>query len=335
MDKKFQEGSYVFGHWKIQEELRSGQFGDLFALLYEDHGKEYHALLKVVSVPRNLKDLMVMQDNVEDFTAYVDSVLSFVLEEVSLMAELGGNPHVVSYFDHILEPHPNGIGYDVLIRTERLTSLEEYASAHCLSKGNVLQLGIDICKALEECHKKSIFHRDINPDHIYVTDSGTFKLGDFGLPCVESNDIPSLESERNQDFMAPELLKGENYDHTVDIYSLALLIHRLLNRGVPAFYPDDHSANWIEMEEAQFRRMAGATLPPPYYAKKGKLSKILAKACHHDPNMRYQSAQELRLELENLKTKKDDFLGVYPEEIQAETPPKKYSPGKLSSWFCW
>lgn len=116
MIKKFKIGTLVFDHWRISQEISTGDFGDLFILDHIDPSINYKSQLKIVSVPRNLRDLMIIQNTVEDLPQYVRSVVSFVMEEVELMTKLNGNPHVVQYFDHKQDPHANGIGYDILDR---------------------------------------------------------------------------------------------------------------------------------------------------------------------------------------------------------------------------
>lgn len=333
MDDKFKMGTVVFDHWRIVRMLRASTSGNLYQLLYHDHGRDYRAMLKVVSVPKNLKELVSIQGGAANYNQYFNSVLSFMLEEVEIMARLGGNPYVVNYYDHKVERHPSGLGYDLMIRMEQLPNLTEYAISTQLTRGDVLRLGIDLCKALEECHEKSIIHRNIRPEHIYVTSTGSFKLGDFGLPCVSSKDI-TLEEKNHGEFMAPELFRDEEYDHRVDAYSLGLVLYILLNQGKLPFYPDSIT-DW-DKEESRARRMRGEVLPLPPAIRWSKLGKIIGKATHFEPRMRYQAVRELRKDLESVSIKKEDKIIVFPLE-QATTPPDPFNKNQtmdlIASWF--
>lgn len=326
MDDKFKVGTTVFDHWRIVRVLHANSLGRLFQLLYHDHGRDYRAMLKVISVPKNLKELVTIQDGIEERTQYFDAVLSFMLEEVEMMSRLSGNPYVVNYFDHVVERHPSGLGYDLLIRMEHLPTLTDYAVSTHLTRGDVLRLGMDLCKALEECHEKNIIHRNIRPEHIYVTSSGGFKLGDFGLPCVNAKDLPSLEDHFMGEYMAPEIYRDEEYDHRVDCYSLGLVMYSLLNQGKLPFYPENIT-DW-DRDDARARRMRGEILPMPPSIRWSKLGRILAKATHFEPRMRYQSVELFRKELEQIAIKKEDKIIVFPVE-KATTPPDPF--GKNST----
>lgn len=313
MEKKFKIGTLVFDHWRISEEGIETGLGNFFTLDHLDQTIDYKSQLKVISVPRNLRDLLIIQNTMEDAPAYIQSVMSFVMEEVDLMTKLNGNPHVVQYYDHKHDLHENGFGCDILIRTELLQPLDQFVLANPLTRRDILRLGTELCRALEDCHTNQIIHRDIRPSHIYATKSGNFKLGNFAIPCLEASDFPSLVGENHQYYMAPELCKGEHYDHTVDIYSLGLVLYQLLNKNRLAFIPEQKI--WITpelKEEAKALRLSGATLPPPYFAKKGKLAKVLARASQYKSAERYQCASHLRQDLEALMPKKDDNIPLHP-----------------------
>lgn len=314
MDYKFRVGTVVFDHWQIVKSIKDDPCGSLYKLAYRDQNKDYQSLLKVVSVPHNLKDLIVIfEEGNHSLESYVESVKSFVQEEIDLMAKLGTNPHIITYFDHKIEPHPNNLGCDILMRMELLSTFEEYTDLNCLSRGDIIQMGVELCKALEGCHEKGIIHRDIRPEHIYVTNSGEFKLGNFAVPCLD----PKQEDKGLCEYMAPELYNGQKYNRTVDIYALSMVLYRLLNRNRIAFMPDSpvpHSKERVI--EARNRRLEGEDMiPAPYFAKKGKLIKVLRKACHPDTKQRYQSATIFRQDLENLLPKQKDRYPIYPYEV--------------------
>lgn len=329
MDEKFMMGQEVFDHWQIVRLLRTDSMGNLYQLLYHDHGRDYRAMLKVVSIPRNLRDLILIQDRVGNYQEYFDSVLSFMLEEVDILSQLSGNPYVVHYYDHKVEPHPSGLGYDILLRMEHLTGLVEHSKGRTFTRSDVLQLGIDLCKALEECHEKEILHRDIRPEHIYVTTSGGYKLGDFSVPCVDGKDLLVNNQTTPWEYMAPELYRDEDYDHRVDIYSLGMLLYSMSNQGQLPFYPENPTS--AHKVVAKDRRMAGEIVPITPILKRNKLGKILQKACDPNPDLRYRTVREFRRELEASLQKKDDVVIVFPQEKVRRT--NGVRPNLLASWF--
>lgn len=126
------------------------------------------------------------------------------------MDEIKGFTNIVSYEDHMVIEHPDEIAWDILIRMELLTSLPDYCTTHTMSEKQVIQLGMDICNALEICEEKKIIHRDIKPDNIFVNDRGDFKLGDFGIartvekPCpVCPRRVPTITWPRRSTSAGP------------------------------------------------------------------------------------------------------------------------------------
>ncbi len=305
MDLKFRTGEIVFDHWRIKSHLGHSDYGEFYELSHAQDAIDYPTQLKVVSVPRNLRDLVYIQSLGNQATQYVDSVIGYVMEEISLHSKLHGNPHILHYYDHKREMHPNGLGCDILIRTEHLPTVDEYAQEHSLTQGDIIRLGIEICSALEDCHNHDIIHRNIHPDCIFVTQSGSFKLGNF----APSGDLPQ---EDLGDYAAPELYRGEKYDHTVDLYSLALVMYRLLNKGKIAFTPESRG-NFLYNEPRDIR-LSGATVPLPFYGKKGRLGKIICRAASAKVGLRYSSARAFREELQHIK--KVEGEPIYPFRLQ-------------------
>ena len=100
--------------------------------------------------------------------------------------------------------------------------------------------------------------------------------------------------------MAPEVYRGLNYDHRVDIYSLGIVLYRLMNNNLLPFVTQrqfiDPSMKKIALE----RRMCGEMLPLPCEASDG-MADIILKACEYDPSKRYSTATEMKNDLLKLK----------------------------------
>lgn len=143
---------------------------------------------------------------------------------------LRGRRNIVSCDDFATKPHEDGIGWDVFIRMELLTPLttliKQYAGS--IPEEKVIKVGMDICSALVLCESKHIVHRDIKPENIMVSEFGDYKLGDFGIARTmdHTTQATTVGSER---YMAPEVIKREEYGKEVDIYSLGLVLYWMLN----------------------------------------------------------------------------------------------------------
>ena len=160
-----------------------------------------------------------------------------------------------------------------------------------MNQEEIIRLGIEICQALEVCHKENVLHRDIKPENIMVAKDGTFKLGDFGLAREWDDGSMTVIGTRN--YMAPEVY-NTFYDKSADIYSLGMVLYYFANDMRLPFW-DLHDS------VAQMNARCKGELPEPKTAFE-PLRRIILKACAFEPKDRYQSAADMRADLENAKS---------------------------------
>ena len=320
----YEIGSIVFDKWKICRELGQGSYGTVYEIQREDFGGVYRAALKVITVPQSRTELQSVLD--EGMTPpqakqYFYSVVEDIGRECAIMSRLKGTGNIVSYEDHAVLRHPDGIGWDILIRMELLHPLLPYVYQHPMARRDIIKLGIDICKALELCQRYNVIHRDIKPENIFISDNGDYKLGDFGIARTIERTTSGLSKKGTYSYMAPEVYIGKKYGFSVDTYSLGLVLYRMLNKNRGPFLPQPPEAiTFSSREQALARRMSGEPLPRPFYGE-GRLGEIVLKACAFDPKERYSSPQQLRQELEAILYKAQDAALIYPDgdELRLET----------------
>src|ERR1039457_4642070 len=151
-------------------------------------------------------------------------------------------------------------------------SLRERMARKPLSENELLEIAVQVAKALEAAHGEGMVHRDIKPDNLFLTKQGVVKLMDFGLAKLveeESGGAPQSAVTGTSGYMSPEQARGEALDARSDIYSLGKVLEEL----------------------------AGASPPK-------KLAPILSKALAGDPVKRWQSAGELRGALDAVQRKR-------------------------------
>ena len=313
---EFSMGSVVLDGWKIIRLLGEGSYGKVFEIERSEFGQTYRAALKVITVPQSKAEIgSILSEGMSttQAEAYFHGIVEELVHEFSIMFKLKGTANIVSCEDLRVLEHPDGIGWDILIRMELLHPLLPYVYQHPMARRDIIRLGIDICKALELCQRYNIIHRDIKPENIFISDNGDYKLGDFGIARTIERTSSGLSKKGTYSYMAPEVYAGKEYGFSVDTYSLGLVLYRMLNKNRGPFLPQPPEAiTFSSREQALARRMSGEPLPRPFYGE-GRLGEIVLKACAFDPKDRYSSPQQLRQELEAILYTQTDAAVIYPD----------------------
>ena len=333
---EFSMGSVVLDGWKIIRLLGEGSYGKVFEIERSEFGQTYRAALKVITVPQSsaeVRSVISEGMSVSQAEAYFHGIVEELMHEFSIMFKLKGTANVVSCEDLRVLEHPDGIGWDILIRMELLHPLLPYVYQHPMARRDIIKLGIDICKALELCQRYNIIHRDIKPENIFISDNGDYKLGDFGIARTIERTTSGLSKKGTYSYMAPEVYAGREYGFSVDTYSLGLVLYRMLNKNRGPFLPQPPEAiTFSSREQALGRRISGEALPRPFYGE-GRLGEIVLKACAFDPKDRYSSPQQLRQELEAILYTQTDAAVIYPDGDELTMDRESYASARYAAAF--
>ena len=287
----------IWPDWEMAEVIGIGGWSRVYRAVYRGH-PEIQAAVKMIPAP--------------------DEEAEQILRGAQRMQQLSGKPGIVRIEDAAILPEEDGQS-TVMIRMELLRPLRSYLSDKILSESEVLRMGIELCRGLEECHVQGIVHGDIKPDNIVVREmpgqDAMFCLGDFGTAGKqeppqedEPDDNESSEEIRLEctpEYLAPEQLDGKQ-DARTDIYSLGLTLYRYLNGGRLPFLPMSvRLPSHKDRISALKMRLSGTVLPiAPGVSR--EIMMVIWKACEFQPDKRYQDAWTFRKALEEVLDKVTD-----------------------------
>ncbi|MEU9730973.1 Stk1 family PASTA domain-containing Ser/Thr kinase [Streptomyces sp. NPDC048002] len=188
------------------------------------------------------------------------------------------------------------IPYIVMEYVDGSTLRELLHSGRKLLPERSMEMTIGILQALEYSHRNGIVHRDIKPANVMLTRNGQVKVMDFGIARAMGDSGMTMTQTSavigTAQYLSPEQAKGEQVDARSDLYSTGCLLYELLTVR-PPFVGDSPVAVAYQhvREEAQPPSVFDPEITP-------EMDAIVLKALVKDPNYRYQSADEMRVDIE-------------------------------------
>lgn len=294
----------VWPEWELIEKIGEGSFGKVYKAKRTERGRSFYSAIKIISIPASKGELDSVRsemNNEQSTREYFRNLVEDCIQEIYTMEHFCGNSHVVSFEDFKVVEYLDEIGWDISIRMEYLTSFMDYCTGKELTEKEVIKLGCDLAMALIYCRKLNIIHRDVKPENIFVSRFGDFKLGDFGIAREQAHTMSNMSKKGTYSYMAPEIYKGEKYDSSIDIYSLGIVLYKLMNHNrLPFLSLDKQLITYRDKETALARRMAGEKMPVPVNAS-AAFSHIILKACAYEPGKRYRKPEDMLRDLEKLR----------------------------------
>ena len=275
----------VVGHYRIVSPLGKGGMGEVFVA--EDTRLQRHVALKVLP---------------ESVAADASARQRFAREAQAIAAL--NHPGIVTI--HSVEEHEGRLLLTMELVEGR--SLAEIIPRGGMPLEPLLRIAIEVADALAAAQKRGITHRDVKPANIMVAASGRAKVLDFGLAKLHevqaASDLTTMGGRNDITgegrivgtvaYMSPEQAEGKPVDPRSDIFSLGVVLHEMATGERP--FKGDTNVSVL----SAIIKDTPVPITDSNPALPGDLARIVRRCLTKDPDRRYQTAADLRNELEDL-----------------------------------
>jgi serine/threonine-protein kinase len=205
------------------------------------------------------------------------------------------NPNVVSVFDTGAD---GGVHFIVMEYVEGRTLADYLAGGGRIMPDRAIEVAEAVCGALSAAHAQGVIHRDIKPGNIMLTPAGQVKVADFGIARMTMTAETVAQTAAvlgTASYLSPEQAQGQPVDGRSDIYSLGCVLYEMVT-GRPPFLGDSPvtvASKQVLEQPVTPSKLNGDVTPD--------LDAVILRALAKNPANRYQSAEELRADLDRAR----------------------------------
>lgn len=226
-----------------------------------------------------------------------------IANEASLAGRLN-HPHIVGIYDALLGQDE---GYIVMEYVQGETLEKHCQTEHLLPVDTVIEIIFKCALALDFASRNGVIHRDIKPANIMICQGGDIKIADFGAAVLLKNDETQMTGVGSPAYMSPEQIKNDRLTHQTDIYSLGVVMYKMLTGRLPFNAQSNYGlAHKILNEEPPSVRTHRPSLSV-------RLGDVVTKTMQRDLTKRHANWQEFIKDLSTIAA-----LDL-PKEADSET----------------
>lgn len=286
------EGTFLQDRYEIIGRIGSGGMSDVYK-----------------ARDRKLNRLVAVKVLKEEFGHDHDFVNKFKMEA---QAAAGlSHTNVVNIFDVIDEGE---LHYIVMELVEGITLKSFIKEKGRLQLDQTLGISIQVAQGINAAHEQHIVHRDIKPQNIIISSDGTAKVADFGIARAASSNTMNASAMGSVHYISPEQARGESSDERSDIYSMGITMFEMITGRLPfdGDTPVAVALAQIDQEMPVASDFNTDSLP--------EFDNIILKCCQKKPERRYQSMEELILDLRKILTIRHQPVSIDdPDDIDGHT----------------
>ncbi len=268
----------AFGRYEILGELGRGTMG----VVYKAYDPKINRIVAIKAILLPTDDPAEKQACRSRFFCEAEAAGRLSHPRIVPVFDIGENPETSS--PYIVMEYVAGRSLEEILSTE----------STALPLGSTLKMVQEVAEALDYAHLQGVVHRDVKPSNILIGDDGHARIADFGIAQLNLTDTGGI-SWGTPAYMSPEQFRGESVDGRSDLFSLGLILYRMLTGHRP-FQGNSALtvAHKVQNQEPVPAAVFNLQLPPD-------LNSVIARAIAKDPADRYQTGMEMVLDLQRVR----------------------------------
>jgi serine/threonine protein kinase len=274
-------GAEIAGRYRLDSRIGAGGMSTVFAAL--DRVLEREVAVKLLA------------DHLAEDDAFVARFRREALAAAKLM-----HPNIVQVYDSGRDDE-SGRYYIVMEYVEGRSMAELLRDHKRISAAEAVDVVSQACLGLDYAHKRGVIHRDVKPGNLIINGEGVVKLADFGIAkAAEDSQITQIGSVLGTAaYLSPERTRGEEAMPSSDVYSLGVVLYQMLAGKLPY---ETGSLTELALRQQEGDPQPVSELNPEVGPQ---LDRVVARTLASDPALRYRTARELRVAIEEAANGRD------------------------------